>query len=474
MNDRRILIKGGYVVSMDQKTGNLEAGEVLIERGKIAAMGSHLDAGDAEIVDATGMIVMPGMVDTHRHTWQTCLRALCADMSLAQYMRCVRFTLSAIYTPEDVYVGNYIGALEAINAGVTTLFDYSHTSHSPEHADEAIRGLLDAGVRGVYGYGYYAAPLARPHFQNLDERIRDAVRIRQRYFASDDQMLRMGIAMTEVGVVPFSETRREIESARELGVLQTLHTNAYWGSAFCTGVREMDLQNYLGPDQIHVHCNTSTSDELRIFADAGVKISCTPDTELQMGMGHSMMRRARDAGMRPTLGTDVISCNGGDILTAMRLGIQDARVTSNDELNRRNEMPEVLPVMVDEVLEWATINGAEAMGLGSQVGSLAVGKEADIVLIAQNDFNMIPLANKSGSVIMQANVSNIDTVFIQGKLVKRDGKLVGVDIRGIQAMAEASHDRIMRSALARGPLLPPADKTLMAVMEQTATANLKL
>ncbi|MFY1951540.1 amidohydrolase family protein [Achromobacter xylosoxidans] len=470
---RNILLKNGFIISMDPSIGELSGADVLIVDGRIAQVGKNISAEGAEVIDVSGKIVMPGMVDTHRHTWQTQLRAICADMSLEQYMRCIRFSISPVYTPEDVYVGNYIGALEAINAGVTTLYDFSHTSHSPEHADEAIRGLRDAGIRGIYGYGYYSAPVDNPWFATVDQRIADAERVRKHHFSSSSDLLQMGVAITEAGMYPFEIMRREILSGRHMAVPQTIHTNCFWGSAFCSGVERLAAEGLLGPDQIHVHCNTSTDLEMRLLSDNGCRISCTPDTEMQMGMGHPVIGKAVRHNIKPTLGADVISCNGGDLLTQARLGLQDARVLANDALNHLDRMPEDIPFKVRDAIAWMTINGAEAMGLASTIGTLSVGKSADIVVVAPNDFNLAPLNDMMGAVVLQSNVSNIETVLINGKVVKRDGKLVGINFAEAYRIAAQSRDRIMEAAQRRGPLLPPPDQTAMAHMNEMAAANVR-
>src|SRR3989454_1259209 len=150
----RLLLCGGYVLSMDEGVGELVA-DVLIDDGAIAAIAPGLDAADAERIDVTGDVVMPGFVDTHRHTWQTPFRGICADWTLEQYFRGIRMTVSPNCSGEDVHAGNYVGALEALDAGVTTLLDFSHCNNSPEHADAALQGLRDAGIRAMYAYGYY-------------------------------------------------------------------------------------------------------------------------------------------------------------------------------------------------------------------------------------------------------------------------------------------------------------------------------
>ena len=164
MASGRLLIKDGHVLTLDPSLGDLERADVLIEDGRIAAVEPALETGDCEVLDVAGKIVMPGFVDTHRHTWQTALRGICADWTLQDYFRGIRLNISTELSPEDIYAGNYVGALEALDAGVTSLLDFSHCNNSPAHADEAIRGLEDAGLRAVFAYGFYPVPLAEPFF----------------------------------------------------------------------------------------------------------------------------------------------------------------------------------------------------------------------------------------------------------------------------------------------------------------------
>ena len=469
---RSTLIQNGFVITMDPRIGDIKGGDVLIADGRVVEVGRAIKAADAEIIDATGMIVIPGMVDTHRHTWQTQLRGICADMSLVQYMRCIRCSISPVYTAEDVYVGNYVGALEALNAGVTSLYDFSHTSHSPEHADEAIRGLRDTGIRGIYAYGFYPAPIDEPYFHSVDERIKDAERVKLQHFSSDDDLLTMGVAITEIGMYPFSATRKEIEAARRLGAPQTIHTHCFWGSPLATGLDILDKHGLLGPDQMHIHCNSTTDQEMRYLADNGCHISMTPESELSMGMGHPEINRAMSMGSNRTIGADIISLQSGELVPQARLALQDARCMINDEYNRRGEAPENLAHSVRDALSWITVNGAEAMFPNKPLGTLAPGKIADVVLIAPNDFNLAPLNDMLGAVILQANVSNIDTVIIGGEIKKRHGKLVGHEFKEVLRMAEKSRDRIMEAAAARGPLVPPPDASMWAEWERIASENL--
>jgi cytosine/adenosine deaminase-related metal-dependent hydrolase len=333
----RIVIANGYVLSMDAAIGDIEHGSVLVEGSRIVAVERDLGSVDAEVIDAAGGVIMPGFVDTHRHTWQTALRGICADWTLMDYFLGMRSTLSPHYAAEDVYVGNYVGALEALDAGVTTILDFSHCNNTPEHADKAIQGLADAGIRATFAYGYFAPPQAEPHFSSHEMRLEDSRRVHRELDARPGDLLTMGISLTEPGLIPFQDTQREVETARDLGVVMATHTACIWGLP--SGLDQFAHCGLLGPDIVHVHCNACTERDWQLLQRSDGKISVTPETEMQMGMGHPPIRKAIDAGLVLSLSCDVMSSNSGDMFTQMRLGLQDARALDNDRHHRLRTDP---------------------------------------------------------------------------------------------------------------------------------------
>jgi cytosine/adenosine deaminase-related metal-dependent hydrolase len=469
----RLLLQGGYVLSMDEGVGELTA-DVLVEDGAIAAIGPDLDAGDAEKVDVTGSVVMPGFVDTHRHTWQTPFRGICADWTLEEYFRGIRMTVSPNCSAEDVYAGNYVGALEALDAGVTTLLDFSHCNNTPQHADAALQGLRDAGVRALFAYGYYPTAVAEPAFAEQSQRLADARRIREQALPSDDGLVTMGVALTECGLLPFDQTIAEARSARELDVPMVLHTGCSWGMRITEGVPELEHHGLLGPDQVHVHCNTLDDQDLRRLAEHDCKVSSSPETEIQMGMGHPVIGRALAHGMRPSLSCDVMSSNSGDMFAQMRLGLQFERCMRNDAINAENRMPERLDLTVRDALRWATLNGAHTMGMEDRIGSLAVGKQADLIVIGGDRLNMTPMADPVGCLVAQANPSNVEHVLVAGRFVKRDGELCGVDPDRTGELARSAWDRVAKKISDQGlELLPPAPEGFADAIRALATQHLE-
>jgi 5-methylthioadenosine/S-adenosylhomocysteine deaminase len=446
----RLLIRGGHVLTLSTSLGEFETGDVLIEDGRIAAVGPDVEASGCEVIDASEAIVMPGFVDTHRHTWQTALRGICADWTLQDYFRGIRLHISTELGAEDMYAGNYVGALEALEAGVTTLLDFSHCTNTPDHADEAVRGLLEAGVRGVFAYGFYPVPLAEPWFKEHEQRVADARRVRAQHFPAAAGRVAMGIALTELGLVPLEATRREVETARELDVLVTAHIGTVGDSAWPREIEILAAEGLLDRRQVHVHCNACSDAELRLIADSGAAVSVTPETEMQMGMGFPITARALACGLRPGFGCDIVSLGSGDMFNQMRLGLQTQRALDNDAVLREGVFPDTIRLTAAEVLRFATIDGAAAMGLDSEIGSLEPGKLADLILIRTDSLRFAPLNDAVAAVVLHANAGDVDTVLVGGTIVKRDGRLLEAEADRVHRLADESRDRIMTAIEAKG------------------------
>lgn len=465
-----LLIRGGRVLTMDPDTRDLDHADVLVAGSEIVAVEPGIEA-DAELIDATGCVVMPGFVDTHRHTWQTAMRGICADWTLLDYFRGIRLNLSTRYRPEDMYAGNLLGALEALDAGVTTLLDFSHCTNTPDHADEAIRGLREAGIRAVFAYGFYPVPLAEPGFAHHDARMADARRVREQHFASDGGLMQMGIAATELGLVPLADSRDEFEIAGELDALLTAHTGSVNDPLWPREVEILHGEGLLGPGQVHVHCNGCTGHEIKLLAESGCAVSSTPETELQMGMGFPVVGRAMEYGMRPSLGCDIASNNSGDMLTQLRMGLAAQRAITNREGLDRGEMALTLDLTVRDALEMATIDGARAMGIDSRTGSLTPGKQADVIMVRTDSPARRPAAEPAAAVALQASRDDVDTVLVGGTVVKRAGELLLGDAGRTSRLAEESRAHILEGAEQRGGLLLDLPDGWYEVTRAAALAN---
>lgn len=440
--DRKILIRGGTIVSGDAKVGELLRGDLLIHGSSIAAIAPKLEVNGAEVIDAAGMIVMPGFVDSHRHTWQSLLRAVGTDWTLGQYYTGMRLVMGSLYTPEDMRLANYLGAVECLNAGITTLLDWSHNNNTPEHADGAIAGLRDAGIRGVWAYGNGNDEWIPPN--NKPGNLADVKRVRLEHFSSGDQLLKMYFAARGPEFTPADMTEQEFRFARELGIPVSVHVGVgRWSASPMAMLRDRGL---LFPDTNYVHCCTLSDEELKILVDSGGSTSLAPDTALNEGFGDPPTLRLLALGHQPSLSVDVVSSAPGDMFAAMRLLLSTARGNEARRYLAENRDFDPIPLTSQQVFGFATASGARACGLGDRAGTLTPGKDADIVLLDTRDVNMMPLNYSYGNIVESAHPGNVDSVFVAGRAMKRNGKLVGVDLGQLNTRVTAARNKLFEKA----------------------------
>ena len=438
----RTLLRGGTVITSANTGEVLPATDILIGAdGTIEAIGPDLSAADAEIVDVTGRIVLPGFVDTHRHTWQSVVRNVASDWSLTEYLAGLHTGLSKYFRPEDTYTGNYLGALEALDSGITTLVDWSHNLATPAHADAAIQALKDTGMRAVFAHGggskQWGAPLPSPN--NHPE---DARRIRDEFFSDNTGLVTMALALRGPQFTLPEVNRHDFALANDLDLRVTVHVgDGYWGKS--GPIRKMNDDGLLSDRITYVHCCTLGDDELQMIADSGGTASVAPDVEMQMGHGYPATGRLLKHGIRPTFSIDVCSSNGGDMFGTMRTAIGMQRVLDNAPAVETGETIERIGLSVNDVIQFATIDGAHAAGLDHVTGSLAVGKAADIVVLDDRSLALTPLNNPIGAVVYNSHPGLVRDVFVQGNRVKKDGVLVSVDFDKLRAQAIASRDYIV-------------------------------
>ncbi|MFD5558528.1 amidohydrolase family protein [Streptomyces sp. NPDC127068] len=441
---KRTLIQNASVISVDPNIGNLDRADLLIEGTKIAAVGPGLLADGAEIVDGSGTIVMPGMIDTHRHLWQTVLRNIAADWTLSQYFAGVRVQLGGHFRAQDVYAGNLAGAYEALNAGVTTVLDWSHNMNTPEHADAAVAALKETHGRFVMCYGN-----ANDEWLPVSDKptnAADARRVRSAHFSSDEQLVQMGMALRGPQYATRDVTRDDWALARELDVLISVHVgDGAWGRD--RPVAWLADNGLLGPDVVCAHCNSLADDEFQIMADAGCSAAMTPEIEMQMGHGWPATRRLLDAGLAPTLGIDIATCNSGHLFQVMRTVLLVERAFAHAGAARRGEvLEEQLPLNTRDVIEFATINGAKALRLDHRIGSLTPGKDADVVLLRADGIEMAPMNSAAGAVVLAGHPGLVDSVWVAGRRVKAGGKLVGVDESRVVGLVDGARDHVLSRA----------------------------
>jgi cytosine/adenosine deaminase-related metal-dependent hydrolase len=439
----RTLIRNATIISVDPEVGDLDRGDVLIDGAKIAAIAPSISADGAEVIDATNKIAIPGFVDTHRHTWEALLRAAGPDWSLGQYFTGVRVVMGGLYTPEDNYVANLLGAYEALDSGVTTLYDWSHNNNSPEHADAAVQGLLDSGMRAVFGYGNANAEWFPPN--ELPTNYADIRRVREEHFSSDDSLVTMALAARGPQFTTLDITEQDFRTARDLGIRITVHVgDGLWGMS--KPLVQMHERGLLEDDTTYVHCNTIGDDEFALMGETGGTASIAPELEMQMGHGLPPALRMLSVGVRPTISSDVVTTVPADMFGAMRALLAGTRLMVHMKALEEKRMVEPLPLSSREVLSFATLDGAKAAGLDHKTGSLTPGKQADIVLIDTNAMSLIPVNNPVSAVVEFSHIGNVDTVMVAGRIMKRGGKLVGVDFPAFRKRVDQARDALFERA----------------------------
>jgi cytosine/adenosine deaminase-related metal-dependent hydrolase len=426
---RRILIKGGVVLTLDRRIGDFAQADVLIEDGKIREVRPNIavSAEAAAVIDASNRIVIPGFIDTHSHSYQGLLRNIMPNGLLSpDYNRDVQSILTPVYEPEDAYAGELITALGMIDMGTTAIVDISQVSHTPEHSDACIRALQDAGIRAVFSYHRGAGPLARYP--------QDISRLQRTYFSSKDQLLTLALT-TGLDAKLYAV-------AREVGVPAVLHLV---GKDLSGPLLELGRAGLLRPGDEYIHCLGLNDAAWRLIKDTGGRVSLCTQIDMAMGHGTPTIQDALDRAIRPSLSSDHGVEIAQDFFTIMRSTFTFQR---NQLFQRARNGEQNLPPLLScrDLLEFATIEGARCANLDSKVGTLAPGKEADILLLTVDRLNIWPLNNAPGVVVNQMNPGNVDTVFIAGKVKKWRGNLVGVDVPRVLSLVKDARDAVMRRA----------------------------
>jgi cytosine/adenosine deaminase-related metal-dependent hydrolase/ribose/xylose/arabinose/galactoside ABC-type transport system permease subunit len=427
----RKLITGGIVLTMDPSSGSETALDILIDGNSIIEIGPSLAGTDAEVIDAKGMIVMPGFVDTHRHIWEGLLRNIGTDVPLegrAGYISFVLHKLAPAFRPEDAYAGNMVSALGAIDAGVTTLLDWSHIQGSPAHTDAVIQALRDSGMRAVFAYGF-------PWWGKWEERQPSwFVRAATEHFSTNDQMITLSLAAAGPEFTDFEVARDHWKLARETGARLTTHVGV--GSyGLDSKVQEMGTAGLLGPDTTYIHCTTLNDTEIQMIVDTGGTVSLAAPVEMMMGHGMPPIQKFLDRGLSPSLSVDVETNVPGDMFNQMRSVLSLQRTLAAAEGKS--------PASASDVLRFATIEGAKANGLDGKTGTLTKGKQADIIMLRTDRLNVTPLNDPATAVVTGMDTGNVDTVIIAGRVMKRNGVLLHVDWPAVRRMAESSRDAVI-------------------------------
>ena len=466
--DRRYIIRGGAVMSMDPNVGDFPKADVLVEGKKILAVGPNLHAGGATDIDARGRIVMPGFVDTHHHQFETALRSFLADgilindksgtpSSLVTYFEYILLTFAPVYRPEDVYISELFGGLAQLDNGVTTVHDVSQIHHSPAHSDAAIQALFDTGRRAAFGY-FESAGAAILGTNPGNKYPDDAIRIKKQWFSSSNQL----VTMIMGGEVYLPNYEKAWQIGRQLGLQVAAHILSPFNIrptldllAQSKGGDSGTLG--LGPDNLFIHMTGMSELGWQAVKDKGVQVSVAFPIEMNMRHGEPPILKLQSLSMEPSLSTDVEVTMTADFFTQMRGAMTMQRMLVNQMILEQGDFqaptewptptadkPQLLNVR--DVLRFATLNGAKHLRLDGKVGSLTPGKEADIIILDATKLNVAPLNHVPGAVVSLMDRTNVETVIVAGKVRKWKGQLLDVDLDRLRRQLEASRDYIFSAA----------------------------
>jgi len=465
---RRYVIRGGAVMSMDPRVGDFAVGDVLVEGNKIVAVGRHINAGGAAVIDARGRIVMPGFIDTHHHLFETALRSWLADGLLINdgsntpsgnqtYFENILLRFAPVYRPQDVYINHLFGGLAQLDDGVTTVHDVSQIHHSPQHSDAAIQALFDTGRRAAFGY-FESAGAAVIGSNPNNKYPTDAVRIRNRWFASDDQL----VTMIMGGEIYLPGYEQAWKIGRQLGLPIAAHILSPFGmrptfDLIAQGKGGDSGTLALGSDNLFIHMTGMSDLAWQKVRDVGASVSLAVPIEMNMRHGIPPILKLQQLGMEPSLSVDVECTMTADFFTQMRAMMTMQRMVVNQmvleqgDFNPPNQWPTPTgekPKLLNtrDVLRFGTINGAKDLRLDKKVGSLTPGKEADIIILDAQAINVAPLNHVPGAVVSLMERTNVETVIVAGKVRKWKGRLLDVNLNRLRRELEASRDFLFSAA----------------------------
>jgi cytosine/adenosine deaminase-related metal-dependent hydrolase len=437
----RTLIRGATILTMDAQ-GDLPQGDILVTGDTLTEIAPRIHADDAQVVDAAGCIIIPGLVNAHMHTWQTALRGLAANWTLLEYFQKMHAGLATVFAPDDLYIATLVGALNQLNCGTTTLADWCHNNPTPAHNDAAIAGLLASGIRAAFFHGT-PKPEAQPGQRPFWEVPHPRAEIERLLKTHQGQpLLSVQAAVLGPHYSTLEVALHDFAMARDLGLIASMHQGG--GPARAPeGWARLEQAGLLGPHINIVHGHALSDAQLQRFCALGMSFSVAAENEMTQGHGHPLTGRLRAFGRAPSLGADLESVLSGDMLTQARVALGMQRALDNLAYREScGAIPPTSTVTTRQALSWVTVEGARMLQQSHRIGSLAPGKQADLVLIRASDLNMQPVHDAVNSVVMQTSLANIDSVMVAGQWKKRDGRLLGVDLAPQLARLQASGRKI--------------------------------
>jgi cytosine/adenosine deaminase-related metal-dependent hydrolase len=429
---RRILLKGGVVLTMDPQVGPFANADVLIENGKVREVRPDMSAADAVVIDAANRIIVPGFADTHSHSYQGILRNILSNGRVdPDYNRDIVGRITPVFTPDDAYIGMLATALGMIDVGTTCVVDVSQVSNTPEHSDALIKALQDSGIRAVFGYSAGAPGAGMQHPQ-------DIARLKRTYFSSKDQLLTLAL-----GIAP---EPKMFQVARDNDVPVVAHLrNTLPQRDDGARLKALAQAGLLRPGDEFIHLLHMPPEPLQLIKDSGCHVSLSTAIEMTMGHGIPAIQNVLDVGLRPSLSSDHAVTLTPDMFSMMRMtGVVQRYGVYERERSNAQSVPKLLTCR--ELLEFGTINGARCANVDGKTGTIAPGKDADLLLLKADGIDVWPLNNAYGAVVNLMGPAHVEAVLIAGKVKKWRGQLVGVDMpRVLRSMQEARDGVLRRS-----------------------------
>lgn len=441
---RPLLIRGATILTMDRQ-GDLPRGDLLVQGDTIAEIAPVIHADQAEVVDASGCILIPGLINAHMHTWQTALRGLAANWTLLEYFSKMHAGLATVFKPEDLHIATLVGALNQLNCGTTTLADWCHNNPTPAHNDAAVDALLQSGIRAAFFHGTPKPdpkPGERPFWEVPHPRA-EVERLLKSH--QGKPLLSIHAAVLGPHYSTMDVALHDFAMAKELGIIASLHQGG--GPARTPeGWQRLETEGLLGEHINIVHGHALDDAQLQRFCELGLSFSAAAESEMSQGHGHPLTGRLRQFGRAPSLGVDLESVMSGDMFSQARIALGIQR--SLDNVAHRaahGSIPPTSTITTREALSWVTVEGARMLNALDRIGTLAPGKQADLVMIRASDLNMQPVHDAVSSVVFQTALSNIDSVMVAGSWKKRHGQLLGVDLPPLITRLQASGQKITQA-----------------------------
>ncbi len=423
-----LLIRHATVVTMDPVLGDLARADVLIDQGTIRAIGQQLPIDGAQVLDASGMILIPGLIDSHWHLWNSLLRNSAPVPGGPPFFTSQQAT-SKHFTPALNELSVRLGLAEAAHAGITTVNSWSHNLRSPEYAQAELRALLASGLRARlwYGYAQDLAATAPMDFKDIE-------RVQAQLQRADYARIDLGLAIRGPERTEAAIWEQEFAFARAQSLPISTHIAVSRKMQEKKAIQQLASRGLLSPAVQLVHATHADQEDMASIAQSGATVCITPLTEMRVGYGLPPVAALQQAKLPVTLGIDTLVLGGNaNPFMLMQTCLNLAIGTSADEQL----------MTARDALHWATQGAADAMGIGKQTGSITVGKRADLALVDSRRLGMFPVNDPLACIVQSASPADVDTVIADGRIIKRAGQLIGVDLASLRAQATAGAQQLL-------------------------------